>query len=104
LPLFGNDSLASFFEIQNHIIHELGHVFNNAHSKSPMNGLTPAQIINRDDILVDSTSMQFNRVTTGSEPFADFFVAWTRNAWGLLASDFGAPETMDSLIALYVGD
>jgi hypothetical protein len=80
-----NDGLTA----RNLIVHEFGHVFNNVHGSVPMTDLANSNINpenfveNRSQILLPNVtfSWQLDTAKTPSETFADFFVAWTYDAW-----------------------
>lgn len=69
---------------RNNVVHELGHVFNVFNNRDPENKLAREYVLNRSTILHDNSRVQWqlNPSQTGSETFADFFVAWTYGVWG----------------------
>jgi hypothetical protein len=91
---------------RNNIVHELGHVFSNEHGGVPETelGSHPRNFVaNRHLILKDNSTIQWQLNTSPNqkETFADFFVAWTYDAWQPLTDEYGttiagiAKEWMD---------
>jgi RHS repeat-associated protein len=73
-----------FSSARNNVVHELGHAFNRGHSSHPMEALPGNYVIDRDEILLPTVTVTWQLhidYTSSSETFADFFVAWTFDAW-----------------------
>jgi RHS repeat-associated protein len=98
VSLFPNGYFASAV---NNVIHELGHAFNGGHDSNPMNAVPDDYVKNRESILLPTVTFtyQMNYTKDPSETFADFFVAWTLNAWQ--TSVYGGPASswMDNSMA-----
>jgi len=75
--------------------------FNGGHDSNPMNAVPDDYVKNRESILLPTVTFtyQMNYTKDPSETFADFFVAWTLNAWQ--TSVYGGPASswMDNSMA-----
>ena len=82
----------NMFTMTGNVVHELGHAYNNQLQKAPEKDLALSTnwnniVLQRNLILRpnpecdDCWYWQYNRTQSGTETFADMFVAWTYNAW-----------------------
>jgi len=68
---------------RNNVVHELGHIFTNWKGRVPSNSMPADYIRRRNEILLpnETFSWQLHIHDSSTETFADFFVAWTYDAW-----------------------
>jgi hypothetical protein len=75
------------FSAQLNVVHELGHLFGNTILGWVPSNSVPQEFINKRSLIllgkdpITGTIWQQNIDRTGSETFADMFVAWSFNGW-----------------------